>query len=64
MSLPVYVVVTMSSREIAQLTGKNHADFLRDIRSVLAEAEIGESKFAGSYFSEQNKELPFSFYIS
>lgn len=51
-------VVTMSSREIAQLTGKNHADVLRDIRSVLSEAEIGESKFAGSYFSEQNKELP------
>jgi Rha family phage regulatory protein len=50
--------VSMSSREIAELTGKNHADVLRDIRKMLAELSLGESNFAGSYFSEQNKEMP------
>ena len=49
---------TMSSREIAELTGKNHADVLRDIRSTLELAGIGESIFAGTYLSSQNKELP------
>jgi phage regulator Rha-like protein len=43
------VPVTMSSLEIAELTGKNHGDVLRDIRVVLEEAEIEESKFAGEY---------------
>ncbi len=49
---------TMSSLEIAELTGKNHPDVLRDIRNVLQQAEIGESKFASTYLSAQNKELP------
>lgn len=51
-------VRTMSSLEIADLTGKNHADVLRDIKKILAEADIGESKFAGTYLSSQNKQLP------
>jgi Rha family phage regulatory protein len=49
---------TMSSLEIAEYTGKNHADVLRDIRKMLIDLGLGESSFAGSYFSEQNKELP------
>ena len=49
---------TMSSLEIARLTDKNHADVLRDIRNILGEAEIGDSRFAASYLSSQNKELP------
>jgi phage regulator Rha-like protein len=48
----------MSSLEIAELTGKDHADVLKDIRRILAEAEIGDGKFSGSYLSSQNKELP------
>ena len=51
-------VATMSSREIAELTGKEHKNVLVDIRKVLEEAEIGELKFQRSYLSDQNKELP------
>lgn len=49
---------TMSSREIAGLTGKRHTDVMRDIRNMLAQLEVGERRFASSYFSDQNKELP------
>lgn len=49
---------TMSSREIAELTGKRHTDVMRDIRNMLEQLEVGERKFASSYFSDQNKELP------
>jgi len=50
--------LTMSSLEIAKLCEKNHADVLRDIRKIFEEAEIGESKFAGTYIDVQNKERP------
>lgn len=49
--------LTMSSLEIATLTGKNHFDVLRDIRRMLKEIGVGESKFAFSYKSKQNKEV-------
>lgn len=50
--------VTMTSREIAELTGKNHADVLRDIRNMLEALDLGQSSFADSYFNSQNKEQP------
>jgi Rha family phage regulatory protein len=50
--------VTMTSREIAELTGKNHADVLRDIRNMLETLDLGQSSFADSYFNSQNKEQP------
>lgn len=40
---------TMSSLEIAEITGKNHANVLRDIRGVLDEVGIAASRFEGSY---------------
>jgi Rha family phage regulatory protein len=48
---------TMSSLRIAEVTGKDHKDVLRSIRNIFSECEIGESKFASSYLSEQNKEI-------
>ena len=49
---------TMSSLEIAKLTGKPHNDVLKDIRRILEEVEIGLGQFSRSYLSEQNKSLP------
>jgi phage regulator Rha-like protein len=40
------VPLTMTSREIAELTGKKHADVTRDIRNMLAALEIDVSNFA------------------
>lgn len=51
---------TMSSREIAELTGKQHAHVMRDIRAMLTElhGEEGLSKFGSSYLNSQNKPQP------
>lgn len=49
---------TMSSREIAELTGKEHSKVVADIKRVLDEAEIGDAVFRASYLTPQNKELP------
>lgn len=49
---------TMSSLQIAKLTGKQHAHVMRDIRTLLDQG-VGQSKIGfSSYKSEQNKDLP------
>ena len=48
---------TMSSREIAEHTGKRHTHVLADIRTMLEGLEIGETKFRSSYLTAQNKEV-------
>jgi Rha family phage regulatory protein len=54
---------TMSSKEIAQLTNKEHSNVMRDIRTLIEDLKNDES-FGGFIFelsffkSEQNKELP------
>ena len=50
--------VTMSSREIAELTGKRHAHVMRDIRNMLAELEITEPSFGCSYQDSTGRSLP------
>ena len=50
--------MTMSSLEIAALTGKEHFHVLRDIKVMLEELEIEPSKFGCSYLSAQNKQMP------
>ena len=47
--------ITMSSREIARLTGKRHSDVMRDIRVMLENLGIAERKFASTYFDRQGK---------
>ena len=42
-------VVTMSSLEIAKLTGKEHRNVLEDIRKVLKEVEIEPAEFSAGY---------------
>jgi len=42
----------MSSREIAELTAKRHADVCRDIRRQLEQQEIAERTFASSYIGK------------
>lgn len=56
MNLTKSVAKTMSSLEIAQLTGKNHYDVMRDIKNVLDQAEIDTRIFAGIYLDPQNRE--------
>ena len=48
----------MSSREIAKLTGKNHADVMRDIKSMLEQLDLDVSNFAETYIDSQNRIQP------
>lgn len=48
----------MSSREIAELTGKAHQDVLRDIRNMLDELNQEASSFAGYYIAANGKQNP------
>lgn len=47
--------LSMSSREIAELTGKRHADVMRDVRSMLEQVGEGERNFASAYVDAQGK---------
>ena len=49
---------TMSSREIATVTGKRHSDVLRDTRKMLKELDINERNFASVYLAANNEEKP------
>ena len=48
----------MSSREIAELTGKAHKNVLADIRSMFAELEIDWAEFSAQYKDGTGRLLP------
>ncbi|UDU18842.1 Rha family transcriptional regulator [Sinorhizobium meliloti] len=48
--------VTMSSREIAELTGKRHPDVKRDIERMLIDLGEDVSRFAHIYIDSMNRE--------
>lgn len=56
LTIPGGAAATMTSREIAELTGKRHPDVRRDIRNMLEALEKGVSSFARTYKDAQNKE--------
>lgn len=50
--------LTMSSREIAGLTGKRHDHVMRDIRKMLDDLGEAHPKFGGSYEDSTGRTLP------
>lgn len=50
--------LTMSSLEIAGLTGKRHLHILRDVRKMLMELGLEETNFGSFYFGGQGKKEP------
>lgn len=52
------VARTMSSREIAELTGKRHDHVMRDIRNMLTDLGITDPIFGGSYLDSTGRSLP------
>jgi phage antirepressor YoqD-like protein len=53
MTLPA-APTTMTSREIAELTGKEHAHVMRDARSMLAELSLAEGGYIQNWRHPQN----------
>lgn len=50
-------VQTMSTKEIAELTGKRHDNVLRDADKALIELGIPALKFEGSYFGDNGRPI-------
>lgn len=51
----IQTALTMTSREIAELTGKDHKNIIRDIETTLLQAEIDALKFEHIYIDSQNR---------
>lgn len=51
-------VLTMSTREIAELTGKRHDNVMADTRAVLEQLGIHSPEFSGQYKDSTGRTLP------
>jgi phage regulator Rha-like protein len=51
--------LTMTSREIAELTGKRHDNVMADIRQMLSDLELHAPDFSGAYKTERGNEYEF-----
>ena len=51
-------VLTMSSLEIAELTGKQHKHVLTDIRKMMDDLEINSDVFTAQYKDSTGRSLP------
>jgi hypothetical protein len=60
MNMPIEFnnVVSMTSLEIAELTGKLHKNVLADCRDLMELGELKNELSSDTYLSEQNKSLP------
>lgn len=54
----INTTISMTSVEIAELTGKKHFHVIRDINHMLNEIEEDASKFGGIYFDAYGREKP------
>lgn len=57
-ALLAYETLSMTSREVADLTGKRHDNVIRDIEAMLAELPDNVRVEAGIYLDSQGKEQP------
>jgi len=51
--------LTMTSREIAELTGKRHDNVMADIRQMMSDLELHAPDFSGAYKTERGNEYEF-----
>lgn len=58
LQLPSLTSLTMSSVDIAELTGKRHSDVLESIRKVLNEVDIDSAEFSAQYKDSTGRALP------
>lgn len=54
---------TMSSREIAELTGKRHGHVFRDIEKMLKELELSQEGYVQPWVDPQNKQVYHEFLL-
>lgn len=56
-------IKTMSSREIAELCGKEHKHVLADIRNMCESLKIDSAEFSAQYKDSTGRTLPFEYRV-